>query len=659
MKKNIEEISSDHSLRYIPGIDGLRALAVISVIISHFNQNLLPNGYLGVDIFFVISGFVISSSLANRKDEGIKVFLLSFYKRRIKRLAPALVLCVISTCILIFLFDPQPSSYLKTGYSSLLGLSNLNLYQNAIDYWGQDAKLNPFTHTWSLGVEEQFYLLFPLIMWFSVLGHGTDKGYKYLLGVVTAISLVSLIGFIFVSNINQPAAYFLMPFRFWELGAGCLLFLALKANKNFINATIGKIHSLAIIAAIIVVFYLPIKFSVQSTILVVTLTAILIACIQQKGKRDYELLATPIFVYIGLISYSLYLWHWTVLVISRWTIGIHWWSIPIQLGLTVLFAIGSYRFIEKPLRYTSWFSSRNRTFLFGMFATVLVGLMVFLSFSPNANTLYLGTTDSKASPGTSEIASNIQCGPQLPTEKKRQTIRTLGNSHSEHILPMLRLIANKCDLSLIGNHGSIYVDTPRGDGRYINKLDKAFVNLNKRDLLILSSRNRYLYSIPYLNGKGDMWIDHSATKEKEGIGLQSWLSELDIILAKAANKGVNVILFLPNVEFDEQVLPYDSICKDEWFRISPRGCNPQVSKEYLDKRFPSEFYQEIKAREKENDIFYTFNPLPIYCGEGSIKCSRVVEGINAFADTHHLSPEGAQLMADEFNLFLIENHLLN
>ena len=143
---------------YRPEIDGLRAFAVIAVIINHFNKEILPSGYLGVDIFFVISGYVITSSLAVRKSKSFSEFISGFYLRRIKRLIPALVVFILITSILICLFNSDPKFSLRTGISSLFGLSNLYLLRQSTDYFAKATELNVFTHTWSLAVEEQFYL---------------------------------------------------------------------------------------------------------------------------------------------------------------------------------------------------------------------------------------------------------------------------------------------------------------------------------------------------------------------------------------------------------------------------------------------------------------------------------------------------------------------
>ena len=137
---SISDKTSPSKSKYRPEIDGLRAFAVVAVIINHFNKDLLPSGYLGVDIFFVISGYVITSSLAGRESKNFLDFLTGFYERRIKRLMPALVVFVLITSILICLFNPDPTLALKTGGTSLFGLSNLYLLKQSTDYFAQSTE---------------------------------------------------------------------------------------------------------------------------------------------------------------------------------------------------------------------------------------------------------------------------------------------------------------------------------------------------------------------------------------------------------------------------------------------------------------------------------------------------------------------------------------
>ncbi|MEB3159719.1 MAG: acyltransferase family protein [Synechococcus sp.] len=333
---------------YRPEIDGLRAFAIIAVIINHFNKDWLPSGYLGVDIFFVISGYVITSSLSGRESKNLGDFLSGFYQRRIKRLVPALVVFVLVTSILICLFNPDPGTALKTGMTSLFGLSNLYLFKQSTDYFAQSTELNPFTHTWSLGVEEQFYLLFPLFIWFSGFGRQAKNGARNLFVWIGALTVASLTSFICLYQANQPAAYFLMPPRFWEMAAGCLIFIGFQKRAK-IERTLEKAPPLLVVTAIVAVMFLPISWAVPATISTVVLSAILIACLK-SGTAAFTIFTHKKVVYIGLISYSLYLWHWGILSISRWSTGIHWWSSPLLLLLMFILASFSYACIERPLR---------------------------------------------------------------------------------------------------------------------------------------------------------------------------------------------------------------------------------------------------------------------------------------------------------------------
>ena len=145
--------SETNQSRYRPEIDGLRAFAIIAVIINHFNKDILPGGYFGVDIFFVISGYVITSSLFRRPSKDFRDFISGFYERRIKRLVPALSVYILIASIAIALFNPEPEIQIGIGKRALFGFSNITLYDQSTDYFAQSTKLNVFTHTWSLGVE--------------------------------------------------------------------------------------------------------------------------------------------------------------------------------------------------------------------------------------------------------------------------------------------------------------------------------------------------------------------------------------------------------------------------------------------------------------------------------------------------------------------------
>ena len=195
-----ENNSSTQSRLYRPEIDGLRAFAVVAVIINHFNKEILPGGYLGVDIFFVISGFVITSSLYKRPSKNFKDFITGFYERRLKRLLPALIFFILITGGVLCLFTPNPILSLRTGLLSLFGISNLYLLRQSTDYFAQSTLFNTFTHTWSLAVEEQFYMVFPFLIWFTGFGRQTQNGLRNVFITIGLISFGSLIIFLVSAN---------------------------------------------------------------------------------------------------------------------------------------------------------------------------------------------------------------------------------------------------------------------------------------------------------------------------------------------------------------------------------------------------------------------------------------------------------------------------
>ncbi|SDS94679.1 Peptidoglycan/LPS O-acetylase OafA/YrhL, contains acyltransferase and SGNH-hydrolase domains [Halopseudomonas xinjiangensis] len=379
-------------------IDGLRALAVVAVIINHFNSELLPSGYLGVDVFFVISGFVITQSLYYRRYSSLGDLLGDFYVRRVKRLVPALLVFVLVTGVLLSLFNPDPSQSLKTGLMSLFGLSNIYLQIKATDYFGGAAHLNAFTHTWSLGVEEQFYLLFPFIIWLTGFGRKTP-GVRAFVTTLGLISLISLAGFIYWNHIGKHSFYFFTPTRFWELAAGSLIFvLSTRVDTR-------RIAGLAtpLLVMLVASLWLAQENAAVATVLVVALCSLFILCSTNASSASSRLLCNRAVVYIGLISYSLYLWHWSVLSLSRWTVGISAWTAPAQIGLMLLLAVLSYHYIETPLRKATWSKHRLVSIGYGMSSACIASALVAFIAWPMNGRLYAGDRPNMAAIGVESL----------------------------------------------------------------------------------------------------------------------------------------------------------------------------------------------------------------------------------------------------------------
>jgi len=386
------------ALAYRAEIDGLRGLAVLAVVANHYSATLLPFGYLGVDVFFVISGFVIAGALVGRTDESLGAFLSGFYARRAKRLLPALVLCVAVTALSISFFVPAPEGYLKTGFFALFGLSNLWLFRESSDYFADTTALNPFTHTWSLGVEEQFYFVLPLLMW-----AGTRLfGVRGTVWVLAALSVASATAWSWAAVREPIAAFYLPMFRFWEIGLGAALFLLGLEVRGSVARHAGTLKTLSLAGLVVLMSGLVPLGREAALVLVVALSGLLVVLTAPEAAAAHVLRVAPA-AYLGRISYSLYLWHWPVMVLFAWTVGFSASTVWLALGLALGLAHLSYAFVEQPLRHESWGRTPWRECLVGLVVVCMVGMaMVGIVKAPD-KTLYLGRPAAMDAIGVSSL----------------------------------------------------------------------------------------------------------------------------------------------------------------------------------------------------------------------------------------------------------------
>jgi peptidoglycan/LPS O-acetylase OafA/YrhL len=676
--------------RYRPEIDGLRAFAVVAVIINHFNKDLLPSGYLGVDIFFVISGYVITSSLADRQSKNFLDFLTGFYERRIKRLVPALVVFVLITSVLISMFNPDPGVALDLGWQSLFGISNINLYLTSTDYFAQSTELNPFTHTWSLGVEEQFYLLFPFLIWFSGFGQRKVRGARNLFFWVGALTVVSLLGFIYLYRVNQPAAYFLMPPRFWEMAAGCLLFIGFQKRAK-IEQMLEKVPPLLIVTSMVGVMFLPNKgAAVLETVSIVLLSAVLIACLK-KGTAAYKFFTLEKVVFIGLISYSLYLWHWSVLCISRWTIGIHWWSVPIQVGLMLLLSLWTFKWIETPMRQAKWANRKYQSVIYGFLSILAAAALLKGVGTGGANKLFLGDhsrerEENLRADKQGTIASVENCswwmgkGPSLTNSLQNCTVNNnavdrhnykrffiLGDSHAGNLMGWVASISPRKDIFA----RILYVNgqsAPPIKRRYASKdqsslksdenkqtqlTTETLSQLRKGDTIILS--NYLLHQLARSNTVEGM-VERPPIETSKT--MQDWLNRFENILSHAKTVGATVVVVLPLPDFKADTSMIDlRLCTNQWYRNVSQDCILKTSREsLLDEIRP--ISSLLHSLQKDYPNLHTYDPFELFCESESKFCTNYTSGKRTFLDRNHLNVYGANILAQDFTSFLKANQLM-
>ncbi|RON50311.1 acyltransferase family protein [Pseudomonas frederiksbergensis] len=448
--------------KYRSDIDGLRAVAVIAVLLHHINTSLVPGGFVGVDIFFVISGFLITSQVFSEVKRGA-FSLKGFYQRRINRIVPALV-TVLLTTVIVGVFVLSPVDLIRLNVSallSLLGVSNVYIWMKYGNYFAADAHEAPLLHTWSLGIEEQFYLLWPL---FIVLIYRLAPRYVLPIvgvGVVVAIGVSQ-----YATGVFATAAYYLLPTRFFELMLGGLLGIYLYQPR-----IIGKLtaHGIALAGLLLIGFSLfglnPDSTFPGVNALIPCLGAALLILAGSGDTRSRLLTSRPM-VFIGLISYSLYLWHWPLIAYLNYL------EIPIDLPVgamlivvSITLAWLSWRYVEVPFRRNGARLHFPRVFT-RRFAVPALGLatLAVLSlhfngfpqrFSPDVSVLEAMTLQKPSEIRKGCHVTNALYGTE-PNDACRLGVKKaeldgimIGDSFANHFTGMVDLLAKPNNLSIM------------------------------------------------------------------------------------------------------------------------------------------------------------------------------------------------------------------
>ncbi|MCW2079592.1 UNVERIFIED_ORG: peptidoglycan/LPS O-acetylase OafA/YrhL [Bradyrhizobium japonicum] len=332
---------------YRADVDGLRALAVGAVIANHGFGHYCPGGYVGVDVFFVISGFLITSIIVDEISAGA-FSVAKFYARRVRRIFPALILVLAAVSVFGWQ-HMMPNELLSLGrnvFASALFSANLMLLSE-VDYFDLAARSKPLLHLWSLGVEEQFYLVWPLLL--SGLATWQLSARK----AIVAVSAVSLLLSVYLTRTHPAAAFYLPLTRAWELGAGACLVLFRTEISSLLRSSLSRELSgnlgIVAIAAAAVLFNEKTPFPGAAAIVPVLGAALFISA---PGSFASTVLSARPPVFIGLISYPLYLWHWPILVFSE-LYAMHPLSIrerALCVLASALAAILTFLFVEKPIR---------------------------------------------------------------------------------------------------------------------------------------------------------------------------------------------------------------------------------------------------------------------------------------------------------------------
>jgi peptidoglycan/LPS O-acetylase OafA/YrhL len=438
---------------YRPDIDGLRTIAVGSVLLYHYGLTAIPGGFIGVDVFFVISGYLITNILARDISAG-GLSITSFYNRRIRRILPA-VLFVLVACLAAGWLLLAPGDYEVLGHSaaySAVGGANLYFYWNT-GYFDQAAELMPLLHLWSLGVEEQFYVVWPLLL-AGIMWVARGKAWVTIAAILVVIA-ASFAASVLVMPTDPKGAFFLPHLRAWELAVGALIAFMPAIRWRIVSELMGVI-GLALIAYSLIMLKAGDTFPGINALAPVIGSALLVWP-RTKSVTSW-ILSLPPMVFTGKISYSLYLWHWPVLVFFRFYAN---GDLPSPFGALVLgviaylLAVFSWWVVERPFRRIKAKSAPVIiSGIAAMAATAAAGFVIVQQtgfttrMSPQAQELSsLEIMWKWECPASATLDRKEYCAFGAPWETSKIKAMVWGDSHAMHMSPLVAAIGEDHDAS--------------------------------------------------------------------------------------------------------------------------------------------------------------------------------------------------------------------
>jgi peptidoglycan/LPS O-acetylase OafA/YrhL len=649
------------ALKYRRDIDGLRAVAVLAVIGFHGFPTWLPGGFVGVDVFFVISGYLISHQLFTACDRGT-FSIRDFYVRRIRRIFPALLLVLMATAAFGWIaLTPSEFRSLQEHLAASAFFSNNFLLWYEAGYFDVQSKAKPLLHLWSLGVEEQFYIVWPWLIfwcWRKRVNRTT------VIGIITVASLI--LSAVMVSNASAAAAFYLPQSRLWQLAAGAWLASITLDAPGYISRWIagrregkGRLveHAMAVIGVtLLVVAFTSLGQTPQALsypglpALIPTVGAMLIVAAGPAAWLN-RLLSHAVPVFIGLISYPLYLWHWPMLAFLQITeVGAVSLNMTLAaIGASFVLATLSYLLIEKPIR--SWvqpsYPLRAVAVASGLVAVGLIALAALRTDSLLPPARVAATADEKVSNGFGENGCKQRfpikagyCQESLPAPAPVRTV-LWGDSHASHFFPGLgaRLAEKGESLAHFGSYGCPPIlglavvketsDTPCSE---VNRVAFAAITGAPTVANVVLAFRGGIYS------GGTTRIGSTLTDPP---ALHAALAATVASLVEH-HKRVTIVLPVPGLPFEIEE------CFGRPWSLVPR---PRRSPCAVDKA--GALSQQAEFRHAVGEFAQRLHvtvvdPLSALCDE--TYCWAVLDGRPRYSDNNHLGMSGSKTVATIFSL---------
>ena len=640
-------------MKYRAEIDGLRALAVVPVILFHAGFETFSGGFVGVDVFFVISGYLITTIILAELEQG-KFSIVNFYERRARRILPALFLVILVSIPFAWLYLPSPEY--KDFSQSLVAVSffasNI-LFWRESGYFDAAAELKPLLHTWSLAVEEQYYVLFPLfLMLFWRLGK------RWILIMLGLVFVASLAIAQWDAYAKPAAAFYLLPTRGWELliGAFAAFYLS-KVNRKDFSKAVGEVGGWLGVALIIYAVFAYSKSTPFPGLyaLVPTLGTVLVILFATEQTTVGKFVGNKAFVGIGLISYSAYLWHQPLFAFARQrSLDEPSHTVFLVLsGMALVIAYFSWRFVEAPFRFRSKFSRAT------IFILTLIGSFVFASIG------YFGHIKD----GFNSHLSNVST--QSYDYKLTDTnFIVLGDSHGRRLISGLTSITTGKVQNFTSGGCIPFRNVDRYDSRFIpgdcakkiNGWLDQIISDDPSAFIVLSSMGPvYIDGTPFkgkdwarVTGLGVELITDKSIKDRSKvfeIGLRQTLTEL----SKLKNSKVIFALDVPELGIDygcarssKELNLGDFVLRDLVASSETNNCF--VSRGDYDLRVSS--YKKLVASVlNEFPDVIVFDPTDSFCDANLCKGFDSRFGF-LYRDVDHLSDSGSRFFAESLANFL-------
>ena len=632
---------------YRPDIDGLRAIAVIGVLLFHADLGV-SGGYVGVDVFFVISGFLITGLILKElRDKSFSV--LGFWERRVRRIVPALFVVTLATVLLGYVFL-LPAEYKMLG-SSVLWLSvissNLFFWKNTNSYFGGASEEMPLLHTWSLSLEEQFYLIVPfvLLVLFRV---GKSRSIFW---IICSFVILSCGLSIYGMADHGSATFYLLPTRAWELGSGSLVAFAVPIRSVRIRTMMQWVGMICVLIPFFIYDRSTI-FPGMAAVPPVAGTAILIWAGMGEAHKTNSLqiqraLSMKPLVWIGLLSYSLYLWHWPLLAFNEYLVI---WkdSVPVKVFIllsALLLSYFSWKFVEQPIRSRRMFGSKRSVFIFSSVAFSLLLICSSLLISKEGMTGrytedFLNYTDSGLSEdsffdygkASKEFPENKS---SLGIEGKEPIFFLWGDSHG---MALARAIDAAAKESSIAGESAVKTSTLPVLSWVTSK--ESQVHYNESVLKYLEGKKQR-QSIGHVILVGRWWLASNQSYENESSFEIRLINTIDRI--KGLGYSVSLVRQVPQWT-DHWQTPSSFPFQLEKFSWEYKEMT--LSEEELEKRFAQQ-NQMFSKIEKVPGV-RIIDPLPLLKGPDGFYHIRD-EGGWIYYDDDHLSGYGAMKLKSLFN----------